>query len=522
MSSSPRKSEKSVSTWMRTDMPLAQPLPGDVETDVCIVGAGIAGLSTAYHLALAGLSVVVLDDGPIGGGQTCRTTAHLTNVLDERYHRLEQLHGREGARLAALSHSAAIARIRQIAATEKIECDLERVDGFLFNPPGKSPQELSKELKAAHRAGLTETELVSGAPMDFFETGPSLCFPHQAQFHPLKYLRGLADAILNLNGNIYSRAHVIRVQGGTTALAETRRGHTVRAQSILVATHTPINDRIVVHPKQAAYRSYVIAARVPKDSVVPALYWDTAEPYHYVRIKRGARNDQLIVGGEDHKTGQMPQRDPYLRLEQWAKLRFPMIEAVDYRWSGQIMEPMDGLSFIGRNPGDTSNVYIATGDSGNGMTYGTISGMLISDLILERPNPWAALYDPARKRLRATGEFMRENLNVAVQYSDWLTHGDVDSLKTIKPGSGAVVRNGLSKIAVYRDEKRGFHEFSAVCPHLGCVVAWNDKEQTWDCPCHGSRFEKLGRVIHGPAMQDLAPLPMPQPAAASEQQARHA
>ena len=254
--------------------------------------------------------------------------------------------------------------------------------------------------------------------------------------------------------------------------------------------------------------SYVIGARVPRGSVTKALYWDTLDPYHYIRLQplKGphGEHDLLIVGGEDHKTGQASATEErHARLEGWARERFPTMQQVEFTWAGQVMETIDGLAFIGRNPLDKDNVFIATGDSGMGMTHGTIAGILLTDLILGRENPWATLYDPSRKTLRAAGEFLKEQLNVAAQYADWVTGGDVGSVDEIAKGGGAVLRRGLTKVAVHRDEKGTLHECSAVCPHLGCIVAWNSAEMSWDCPCHGSRFDKLGKVINGPANTDL-------------------
>jgi Rieske Fe-S protein len=267
---------------------------------------------------------------------------------------------------------------------------------------------------------------------------------------------------------------------------------------------------VVVHTKQAPYTTYVLGARVPRDSVPAALYWDQADPYHYVRIQRDATAnsyDVLIVGGEDHKTGQANDgEERYQRLERWARKRFPMMEQIEYRWSGQVMEPMDSLALIGRNPGDTSNVYIATGDSGMGMTHGMIAGMLITDLIQERTNAWASLYDPSRKSLKSIGTFVQENLNVAAQYVDWVSSGDIESEDHIPKDSGAVLRNGVQKVAVYRDEDGKLHRRSAVCPHLKCIVAWDSIEHTWNCPCHGSRFNAYGKVLNGPANSDLSPI----------------
>jgi Rieske Fe-S protein len=213
----------------------------------------------------------------------------------------------------------------------------------------------------------------------------------------------------------------------------------------------------------------------------------------------------LIVGGEDHKTGQADDADQrFRRLESWTRERFPVATSFEFQWSGQVMEPVDSLALIGRNPLDHDNVYIATGDSGNGMTHGTIAGMLITDLIAGRQNPWTDLYDPSRKTLGALKDFTKENLNVAAQYADVVTPGEVSDVTEIKPGEGAVVRRGTKKVAVYRDESGGLVERSAFCTHLGCVVRWNSTEKTWDCPCHGSRFHHDGHVVNGPAIKALS------------------
>ncbi|WP_447984466.1 FAD-dependent oxidoreductase [Nitrospira sp. Nam74] len=496
------------SVWMtKFDAPLFAALPDDVVTDVCIVGAGIAGLSTAYLLAREGLSVIVLDDGPVGGGETGRTTAHLSNAIDDRYVEIERLHGREGARLAAESHAAAINRIEAIAREEHISCDMERLDGYLLLAPGDSPSLLEQEFEAARRAGLADVELVASSPFGGFGEGPCLKFPRQGQFHPLKYATGLAQAITRLGGRIYTSTHVTAVRGGSRATIETESGRIVDADAVVMATNTPVNDVLAIHLKQAAYRTYVIGAQIPRGSVPKALYWDTQDPYHYVRLHAWDHgHDMLIIGGEDHKTGQADESvDRHARLARWARTHFPRLGEVEFQWSGQILEPMDGLAFIGRNPMDDENVYIATGDSGMGMTHGTIAGMLLTDLVRGRPNPWAELYDPSRVRLRATPELAQENANAVAQYAEWMTGGDVDSVEKIPLNSGAVMREGMSKIAVYRDAHGAYHAQSAVCTHLGCIVSWNATEQTWDCPCHGSRFDKFGKVVNGPAVSDLAP-----------------
>ena len=496
------------SVWMATqDAPFFAAIPDDAVTDVCIVGAGIAGLSIAYCLAREGLSVVVLDDGPIGGGETGRTTAHLSNAIDDRYVEIERLHGREGARIAADSHTSAINRIEAITREEHILCDFERVDGYLFLAPGDPPSLLEEELEAARRAGLTDVELLARPPLTGLGGVPCLRFPRQGQFHPLKYVAGLTQAIKRLGGRVYTSTHVTGVTGGSRATIQTQSGRIVEADAVVMATNTPVNDFVAVHLKQAAYRTYVIGAQIPRGSVPKALYWDTQDPYHYVRLHPwDDRYDMLIIGGEDHKTGQADDTvDRYARLAQWAETHFSPLGEIKFQWSGQILESMDGLAFIGRNPMDAQNVYIATGDSGMGMTHGTIAGILLTDLIRGRTNPWAAFYDPSRVRVRATPELAQENANVVAQYADWVTGGDVDSVEKIPLNSGAVIREGLSKIAVYRDAQGACHARSAVCTHMGCIVSWNATEQTWDCPCHGSRFDKQGQVVNGPAVSALAP-----------------
>lgn len=500
--------ERTRSLWMETaQLRTAPPLEGDLRTDVVVIGAGIAGLSVAYLLARAGQSVTVLDAGPIGGGMTARTTAHLSAALDDRFDHLISLRGVEAAQRAAASHAAAIDLIEEIQNKEKIGCDFARVSGFLFRAPGDPMELLERELEAAHRAGMTGVGWAEQAPMPGIDTGRCLRFRRMGRFHPLRYLDGLHEALIRDGGRCFT-ARVVAVTGdGKTATVRTESGRRIAARAAVVATNSPINDRVTIHTKQAPYRTYVITAAVPRGAVDDALYWDTADPYHYVRLQPGPTEDWLIVGGEDHKSGQADDMDArFARLEAWTRERFPQSGDVRFRWSGQVMEPIDGLGFIGRNPGDADNVYIATGDSGMGITHGTIAGMIISDLVLGRQNPWADLYDPARVSMKAGGEFVSENLNVAAQLTEYVTGGDIASLRALKSGQGAVVRRGLRKLAVYRDMDGVLHERSAVCTHLGCIVAWNPLEGCWDCPCHGSQFAPDGEAINGPAFKPLAPV----------------
>lgn len=504
---------QTVSNWMaEAEAVRYPPLEDSLHADVCVVGAGIAGISTAYHLALEGQAVVVLDAGIIGvSGETPRTTAHLSDAIDDRYTELERLYGLEHMRMAAESHTAAINRIAQTVNAEGIDCDFARLDGYLFLAPGDHPKVLEDERDAARRAGLINVHLVHHNKLGEHPLGPSLCFPEQAQLNIRPYMQRLIEVIQARGGRVFAETRVTKISGGKPARIETERQATITANHVVIATNSPFNDRVVMHTKIAAYRSYVIALPVPLGSIRPALYWDTGDPYHYVRLAHGAlgeRNeDLLIVGGEDHKTGQAedgPQR--WARLEKWTRERIALAGPVRYRWSGQIMETIDALGFIGRNPLDADNVYIVTGDSGHGVTHATIAAMLLTDLISGRANPWEKLYDPARKTLSAVGQFAREGLNVMAQYADYLTIESLENGCELGCGQGGIVRHGLAPVAAYRDENGMLHEHSAICPHLGCVVSWNSAEHTWDCPCHGSRFSATGAIICGPAVQPLAML----------------
>lgn len=504
--------QRSRSYWQASVEPLAfDTLNENMGADTVVVGAGIAGLSVAYSLARLGRRVIVLEQDTIGSGETGHTTAHITHALDDRYSELEKMFGEENIRLAAESHTAAMDFIEQVVNDEKIDCDFMQVDGYLFLHPSDELVTLDEELRATHKAGLA-TEMVDNVPGIHGVEGPAIRFPKQAQFHPLKYLYGLCRAILNYGGKIFTNTKVTEFNDNGV---RTER-FTVTANHIVVATNTPVNDRVTMHTKQFPYRSYVIGATIPKGSLQPALWWDTGEmdspwptdPYHYVRVQPfNETHDLVICGGEDHKTGQ-PGKDHieegkrFDYLEAWTMMKFPKIEEIVFRWSGQVMEPVDSLAFIGRNPGD-KNIYIVTGDSGNGMTHGTIAGMLIPDLILGRVNPWEKLYDPARLPVRALGDYLSEAGNMAMQYTDYLTAGDIESLGELKPDEGAVMKLSGKRVAVSRDAQGNLQACSAVCPHLGCSVRWNAFEKTFDCPCHGSRFTTSGKVINGPAVSDL-------------------
>jgi glycine/D-amino acid oxidase-like deaminating enzyme/nitrite reductase/ring-hydroxylating ferredoxin subunit len=495
------------SLWSATaTMPVYAPLSSNLSVEVCVIGAGIAGLTTAYLLARQGVSVVVLEALGIGEGETSHTTAHIA-VPDDRYLHIAQSYGEDAAKQVADSFAAAADTIESIVADERIDCEFRRLDGFLFAADSAQQAELERELAAARRAGVAvgRTEQL---PFEARIDGPFLCFPNQAQFHPLKYLAALARAVEQRRGAIYCGTRAVDIEelpDGVVVKTATGRVH---ADSVVVATNTPFNDRVAIHVKQFAYQTYVVASLVKKGSITPMLLWDDGDPYHYVRLAEGTddEHDLLIVGGADHKTGQEP--DPtahYHAIEEWTREHFPQAGPAAYRWSGEVMEPLDGMAYLGRNPG-SQNVYVITGDSGNGISHATIGAMLVSDLIVGKQNPWLSIYDPSRKPLKEAIEFIKEQTNIAAQYADWLSSGDEPSASALLPGEGALIRHGLKKVAVFRDDSGALHCHSAKCPHLGCVVQWNSPEQTWDCPCHGSRFSAYGSVLHGPAVSGLAAL----------------
>jgi glycine/D-amino acid oxidase-like deaminating enzyme/nitrite reductase/ring-hydroxylating ferredoxin subunit len=502
-----RSSERSESIWEATE-PQQEfvPLREDIRVDVCVVGAGLAGLSAAYELAREGRTVAVLDDNAVAGGETGQTTAHLASAMDDGFASLERMHGPEGSRLAHESHHAAIEEIQRIASEEGIDCDLVRLDGYWFLAPGDDAEMLDEELAAARRAGFHDAERLERTPIPGLEAVPCLRFPRQGRFHPLRYAHGLALAIHRRGGHVFTGTHVVEIAEGPEIAVSTDGGHTVRAGSVVVATNSPINTRLAIHSKQHPYRTYAIALEVPADAIPDGLYWDTADPYHYVRLQEiGGGGYALIVGGEDHRTGQEPADDPHAALLDWSRARFPVGKELQ-RWSGQVMEPVDGLGYVGRSPGGADNVFLITGDSGQGMTNSTLGGMLVRDLIRGVENPWEKLYDPSRITLSigSIAEYARANLEVAGYYAEWATGALAhEAADAVAPGSGAVLRRKGRPIAAYRDPAGVLHERSAVCTHLGCIVHWNAAETSWDCPCHGSRFAPTGAVLNGPAAYPL-------------------
>ena len=490
---------------METDAVRAPALDRDESADVVVIGSGIAGLSTAYELASKNRTVVLLDRGGIARGMTARTTAHLASTLDDSYSAMIEQRGLEQGRILRESQAAAIDRIETVQRDEDIHCDFQRVDGFLFAARKDDPEELNQEFEACRSVGQP-VDWVDRTPLSGVDTGRSLRFPRQARIHPLKYLNGLAACLKRCNGKLYADTPAESVQEDKDGVSvRTARGYTVRAEACVVASNSPINDRVAIHSKQAPYRTYAIAGTIAADQVVDALYWDTHDPYHYVRLQPGSDSGDpaLIVGGEDHRSGEADDaKNRFDELERWARRHFPGLKEITHRWSGQVLEPVDYTAFIGLNPG-SRRTYVATGDSGQGITNGVVASLLISDLIDGNPSSWAELYNPSRKPIGATGQFVSENLTMAKNLAEYVTGGELDSLDSLPPGKGGIIRQGSKKIAAFRDEGGVLYQCSATCTHLGCIVHWNSLEQCWDCPCHGSQFAADGAVLNGPAISPL-------------------
>jgi hypothetical protein len=502
--------EHSRSPWMETLAPALSPLPQNIETDVLVIGAGIAGLSCAYELASLGRRVTVVDRGRFGRGMTARTTAHLSFETDDGFQELIKAHGRQAAQLWRESQAAAVDRIEAICQAEGLACDFARLDGYLVPAKPEDADYLRKELEAAHEAGLSDAAWVDAGAPPGLDT-PAVRFPRQARLHPLKYLNGLATALQAQGARLHDRTEITQLEETDLGVAAiTGDGLRIQARQAIVATNTPFHLRVPVHTKQAPYRTYAIAAAVAKGSVPDILLWDTEEPgYHYVRLQPGDRHDLLIVGGEDHKSGTENDGDARIgRLQAWMRARYPSAGEIRYAWSGQVFEPADNLGFIGRSP-EHDEVYLVTGDSGQGITSGVVAGLLLRDLLQGAENPWARLYSPFRQMHRGLGEYVKENVEAARHWVELVAKREAPSANHIEPGHGALIRLHGKPVAAYRDEAGELHLRSAVCTHAGCVVHWNGFEQCWDCPCHGSQFSPDGEVLNGPAAQALRPADEP-------------
>jgi glycine/D-amino acid oxidase-like deaminating enzyme/Rieske Fe-S protein len=468
--------------------------------DIAIVGGGVTGLTAAWLLKKAGRRVAVLEARELLSGTTGGTTAHLTQVVDTRYHELASRFGTEGARLVAESSGAAITFIERIVAELGEDCAFERVPGYLYAETTDQLEELERELAAAVACGLRAVR--DPRPPVPFEVMGAMRVDQQAQVDPAGYLLPLAQQVMGDGSFVFEHTRVRAVHDGATCTLETESGQLVRATQVILATHTPLNQ-VLLQTKVAHSQSYVVSGPCgPRPS---ALLWDLADPYHYTRTQRTREGLQLIIGGEDHHTGQeLDTEAAFEGLTNHAR-RWGLVP--DRRWSAQVVESVDGLPFIGRNGGGT-NVYVATGYSGNGMTFGTIAAMLLTDLLLERPNPWAELYLATRiKPLASMPTFLEENVHFPVELlKTAFESAEARSLDEVGRDQGKIVAVHGKRVAVYRDPQGVAHGVSSICTHLGCRVRFNSAQRSWDCPCHGSRFGVDGQVLDGPATLALAPV----------------
>lgn len=500
--------EASQSYWMKGAPVLDAPRLAIAEhSDVVVVGAGIAGLSVAYELGRLGRAVIVIDRGGIGNGMTARTTAHLSSALDDFYSELIRVRGEAESRLYHESQVAAINRIETICRDENIDCDFHRLDGYLI-PTEEGPiPVLQDEYEACRMLGVA-VEWVDRAPVPGLDTGRSLKFPSQGRFHPTRYLAGLARAILARGGRIFAdTAYISHEEDRGGVRIQTEGGAVITAKSAVFATNSPVNDKVAIHTKQIPNRTYVIAGAVPKGSVPDILLWDTHEAYHYVRIQElSETQDLLLVGGEDHRSGRATDQDVRIgKLADWTRRRFPSFGGIDHSWSGQVLEPIDFMPFSGRNPGDR-NIYIHTGDSGQGITNGVAGSLTIAALIVGEDSRFASVLDPGRKSFgtaASLGEFVSGQANVVKTMAEHFGPGEIGSASELEPGQGGIMREGLFKLAVYKTPEGEIIRRLAVCTHVGCVVHWNGFEKCWDCPCHGSHFAPDGEVLNGPALSAL-------------------
>lgn len=497
--------ERTRSVWMDHPGPaMRPPLEADARADVVVVGAGIAGLSIAYELARAGKEVLVIDRGRPGRGQSARTTGHLAWQLDDYYHVLRRDRGDADAKAYYARVTAAIDRIEAVARDEGIDCDFARVDGYLFAASENGPQELEDEARACAELGILGLRFVDRAPTPGVDTGRALLWPNQARFHVLKYLDGLAQAVERLGGRIHGDTAMTEVSEEADGIVViTARGTRVHAGQVVMAADVALGD-VLLQPKLEPYRSYAIAGPVPKGSVPDALVWDTLDNYHYARIQPEADHDVLIVGGEDQRMGQHDDGEERLdALEQWTKAHYPSFERRSHGWSGMVIEPVDILPFSGLAHGK-KRVFVHTGDSGEGLTNGVLGSLVIRDLIVGGGAPDERAFAPSRVTLRDAGELASNLGHTAANFAEYLTPGGKRRVDELKPGEAALVRDGLKKVAAYRDEDGQLHLRSATCTHLGCIVHWNGLERVWDCPCHGSQFTPDGQVLSGPATTPLA------------------
>ncbi len=479
-----------------------------LSADVLVVGAGITGVTTAWLLKQAGLRVILLERDRLAAHDSGHTTAHLTCVTDKRLHSLVDDFGRKNARAVWRAGMVAIDEIERLVREENISCEFTRVPGYLHEPVfGVTPNEgragLKKDSRLAVEFDLDATYL-DRVP---FMNKPGVRFANQAKFHPVKFLTALAAKIPGNGSGFFEESEVKQFD------AKKRRakvnGHWISYGRVVLATNNPLLGEsrlmkgMLFQTKLAAYSSYVIGARIPRGSMPIASFWDTNDPYRYLRVDQRDKFDYAIFGGEDHKTGQARDTEGCFQKVSDAFLKLMPSGKIDHRWSGQVILTNDGLPYIGPNEEDQ---FIATGANGNGYTFGVIAALMACDWVAGRENPWRELFDPYRKKIRGgLRDLVAENKDYPYYLvRDWFRPVD-HTVRSVRRGEGKILKLNGKRVAVSRDSRGRIRKRSAVCTHMGCIVRWNAAEKTWDCPCHGSRFATDGKVLAGPTETPLGP-----------------
>ena len=493
-----------VSLWLATTPETGYPaLDRDISVDVAVLGGGITGIATAYLLKQAGASVAVIEAGRVVESVTGNTTAKITSLHGLIYDHLASQFGEERARLYADAQETAKEKIASLVGELGVDCDFRRAPAYTYTLDEREREQVEREVEAAKKAGLTasyteETELP-------FKVRAAVRVDDQAQFHPRKYLLALAERIQGGGSHIFERTRAYDIEEDEACAVRTGGG-TVRAKAVVVATHFPYYDPNIYFAAMYPTRSYVLGCRL-NGPAPRGMYVSTGTPHNSVRSNPYEGGEIVMLGAEHHKTGQGGDtRERYQRLEEWARANFD-IASVEFRWSTQDNNTVDGVPFIGKLSSGSERVFVATGFAGWGMTNSHVSALLLADMISGRENPWAELFDPSRfKPVTSARDFIRENMNVAKEFmADRVSTPELESLDGIPLGHGEVVEWKGERVAVFKDERGRVSACSAVCTHMGCVVHWNSAERSWDCPCHGSRFDHDGRVIQGPANEDLEP-----------------
>lgn len=492
------------SYWMQTTPPTSwSALNGDVRVDVAIIGGGIAGLTAASEIKKRGLTVAVLEADRVAASVTGYTTAKLTALHTLKYAYLAKQFGADGARRYAESQQAAVDHVAARVAGEGIDCDFEEQSAYTYVLGEDEIQSVRDEVAAASAAGLRAT-FVSDSTLPY-RFAAAIRVDGQAQFHPRKYLLHVAAGIPGGGSDIYERTRVTAVDEGSPCTVTTEGG-TVVADHVIVATHYPILDRALLFSRLEPHRDVVVAAPIDAARAPDGMYISTESNTHSVRTAPyDASRRLLIITGEPWKPGhETDVEDRYRNLARWTTENFGVTEFTN-RWSTQDNTTTDRVPYIGPLHIGAKNTYVATGFGGWGMSNGTMSGLLLADLVTGVPNAWASLYDPRRvKPVAEAKKFLSANFDVAKRFvGDRLKTSYTDSVDDVAAGEGAIVRIEGEKVAVHRDDAGALHAVSAVCTHLGCIVAFNNAEKSWDCPCHGSRFGVDGSILQGPANSPL-------------------